>query len=155
MKGFIYFLVIPMIFISCNRSKINSQESLSQNNLSTQIVGTWKLVYGEIREKDSITIRDISKSDFIKIINKTHFAFINQDFENPERFYGGAGSYTLNSNDYIENLDYIKNESIRGHSFTFTIEIKGDTLIQQGLEEVKKENLKRYILEKYIRIENI
>lgn len=150
MKIIIYILLIA-ISLSCS---YNQKEKLDKNETvySAGIVGTWKLVYGEIRENDSIQIRDISKSDFIKIINKTHFAFFNQRKGDSEGFYGGAGSYSLDGDNYIEKLDYIGNVQMRNHVFPFTIEIKGDSLIQKGIEEVAEINMKRYIMEKYIRV---
>ena len=33
------------------------------------IEGSWKLVYAHIEENDSIQVKDLDKSDFIKIIN--------------------------------------------------------------------------------------
>ncbi len=50
--------------------------------------------------------------------------------------------HILDGDKYVEILDYIKNKNIRGHRFPFTIQIKGDSLIQNGLEEVKEANIK-------------
>ena len=136
---------------SCNNSSINS--NLESTN-SNQLIGTWKLVYAEIREQDSVTIKDTSTSEFIKIINKSHFAFFNQNLENSDDFYGGAGTYILDGNSYVETLNFIENNSFRGHTFSFNIEFKGDTLIQSGLEKIKDANINRYIVEKYIKIKN-
>lgn len=148
MYKLISLIILSFISISCMEQK-NSLES-NTNKLN----GTWKLVYGEIRENDSIQIKNLKESNFIKIINNSHFAFFNLDKNNEEGFYGGAGTYTLDGDKYVEVLDYIKSKNIRGHSFPFTIEIKGDSLIQYGLEEIKEANIKRYIVEKYIKIEN-
>ncbi|MEN7551295.1 hypothetical protein AAG747_25480 [Rapidithrix thailandica] len=113
------------------------------------LLGTWKMVYGEIREKDSLQVKDMSKSEFIKIINDSHFAFFNQE---PGNFYGGGGTYSLNGDQYTETLSYTGAEEVRGHSFPFTIEIKGDSLIQYGRELVEEANMDRHIVEKYIRV---
>lgn len=94
----------------------------------------------------------MTKSDFIKIISKDYFAFFNQDHANSDNFYGGGGTYTLEGNTYTETLQYSAVDAVRGHKFPFTIEIKGDTLIQYGLEEIKEANIKRYIVEKYVKI---
>lgn len=77
------------------------------------------MVYGEIRENDSIQIKDLEESDFIKIINNSHLAFFNLNKNNEEGFYEGAGTYTLDGDKYIEVLDYIKSKNIRGHCFPF------------------------------------
>lgn len=95
----------------------------------------------------------MDNSNFIKIINNTHFSFFNQIEDSPKSFYGGAGTYTLDGTKYVETLDYIASPNLRGHKFEFNLELKGDTLIQHGLEKVESANIDRYIVEKYIRIE--
>ncbi len=136
-----------MCFSSCKKST-GDTENLNAN----KIIGTWKLVYGEIREGDSLEIKDLSNTKFIKIINEDHFAFFNQIENEEEGFYGGGGSYSLKGEDYTEKLDYISLTTLRGQEFNFTVEFKGDTLIQYGLEEVKEANIKRHIVEKYIKL---
>jgi hypothetical protein len=140
MRTFFYIIFAAIILSSCNC------------NNEKELVGTWKLIYGEIKEGDSVEIKDLSNTDFIKIINEDHFAFLNQRKGTSEGFYGGGGTYTLVNDKYIETLDYIDVDHLRGHEFSFTIEIKGDTLIQYGKEEVKEANIDRDIIEKYIRI---
>ncbi len=135
-----------LVAVSCLQPKSSS--------LHQQLLGSWQLFYGEIKENDSIIIKDVSKSTFIKIINKTHFAFFNQEHNTNVNFYGGAGTYTLDKHHYTETLSYIESTSFRNHKFEFEIEIKGDTLIQKGLEEIPESGIKRYIVEKYIRIPN-
>ncbi|MBL7762043.1 MAG: hypothetical protein JNL23_01330, partial [Chitinophagaceae bacterium] len=41
-----------------------------------------------------------------------------------------------------------------GHSFSFTIAIAGDTLVQTGLEKIEGTNIDRVISEKYARVKN-
>ena len=150
MKLFTILSIIILVFGSCNHEKENSLSNVEENK--KEIIGTWKLIYADIKENDSLTVKDMTKSDFVKIINSTHFAFFNQDIDNAEGFYGGAGSYKLEGNKYTETLNFFGEEVYRGQSFQFTIDILGDTLIQTGLEEVKEANIKRYITEKYIKI---
>jgi len=120
----------------------------------SQITGSWKLFYNEIIEGDLIQIKDLSTIDFIKIINKTHFSFINQPKDSLGQFYAGGGSYTFDGENYSETLNYIAYKAIRGHVFNFKIEIKGDTLIQYGKEKVEAANMDRDIIEKYLRVKN-
>ena len=110
------------------------------------------MIYGDIRENDSTVVKDLSNTNFIKIINKSHFAFFNQNPNDAGAFYGGGGTYKLEGNKYTETLSYTSVDAVRNHKFPFTIEINGDTLIQFGLEEVKEANMKRHITEKYLRI---
>lgn len=120
---------------------------------SSRIIGTWKLIYGEIQTKDSIEIKDLSNTTFVKIFNETHFAFFNQRKGTSEGFYGGGGTYKFEGNTHKEILEYSSLKEVRGHEFTFEVEFKGDTLIQKGLEEVPEIGLKHYIIEKYIKLE--
>ncbi len=152
MKNFLAVIATTIVMCSCVQKEGKVKPEPIKMVESNSIVGTWRLVYGEVKEKDSVTIKDLGTSEFIKIINNTHFAFFNQKPGTAESFYGGAGTYSLKGTDYIETLDFIGVENIRGHQFPFTIEVKGDSLIQHGLEEVKEANIKRYIIEKYIRV---
>lgn len=150
MKNTLFLVLLILSMFACDNLG-NSSRNLD-NNVSNALIGSWKLVYNEIRENDSIQVKDLSNSNFIKIINKTHFAFFNQIEGQAEGFYGGGGSYTLDGDKYIEQLDYIDQVKLRREVFPFTIKIKGDSLIQYGLEEVKEANIKRFIIEKYLRI---
>lgn len=124
----------------------------AQKRMVNPLEGTWKMTYAEIRENDSVQVKDLSAADFIKIINGSHFAFFNQERGTHENFTAGAGTYTFDGSKYIENLEFINFVDYRGHSFSFDVEIKGDSLIQQGYEKIEGSGIDRYILEKYIRI---
>lgn len=150
MKHIVYLLLTSIFLIACTESKPGSDEtSTSEKN---PIEGSWKLVYADITENDSVQVKDLNNNDFIKIINETHFAFFNQDRGTNENYVAGAGTYTFNGEDYIETLDFIPAVAYRSHVFPFKVEIKGDTLIQHGHEKIEEADLDRYILEKYIRI---
>jgi len=116
------------------------------------IIGSWKLFYNQIEEAGTIQLKDVSKTDFIKIINETHFSFINQPKDTLGGFYSGAGTYTFDGEKYTETLEFIAYKAIRNHQFHFRIEVKGDTLIQYGREKVETANIDRAIIEKYLRI---
>lgn len=150
MKISIIQILILLVLFSCSEEK--STQVVAEKSTDNTIEGSWKLVYADIKENDSIQIKDLSKTDFIKIINGSHFAFFNQERGTSENFMGGAGTYTLAGSDYVESLDFINAPDYRGHKFPFKVEIKGDSLIQQGHEKIEAAGLDRYILEKYIRI---
>ncbi len=152
MKKTVFIFVLILGFSCKDKTAVPVHEGLKKD-VGKMTVGTWRLVYGEIREKDSVQIKDLSEADFIKIINDDHFAFFNQPKAGGEGFYAGGGKYTLKGNDYTEILDYIGFDAVRGHKFPFSIEVKGDTLIQSGVEDVPEAGIKRHIVEKYIKIE--
>ena len=149
MKRFLLLSLITLVF-SCNRVKEKPMVEEIQKELN--IIGSWKLMYADVLENDSLQIKDMRNTEFIKIINDSHFAFFNMNETNSDAFMAGGGSYTLLGNKYTEKLDFFKNRDYRGEIFHFTVEMKGDTLIQHGLEEIKEANIKRYIVEKYLRV---
>ena len=150
MKTYLISLSLGLLMMTgCNKSETADVKPEGPN----PIQGTWKMIYAEIRENDSVQVKDLSNTDFIKIINADHFAFFNQDRGTGENFMSGAGSYTFNGKDYTETLDFISLPELRGHEFPFEVRISGDTLVQQGHEKVEEAGLDRYILEKYVRIE--
>lgn len=146
-------LFIALIFIACN-PKV---ESPSQSIKGLPLQGTWKLLTGTLIEKGDTTVTDYtSKVSFIKIINGSHFAFLQHDLnkgaDSSAVFSAGGGSYTLNGNNYTESLEYCNARNWEGNDFSFTITIAGDTLVQQGIEKIEKEGIERINIEKYIRV---
>jgi len=121
------------------------------------LIGTWRLISGTTITKKDTVVTDYTKGQkFIKIINKTHFAFLRHDLENGKgkdsAYESGAGTYTLSGNHYTEHLEYCNYREWEGKSFSFTISIKNDTLIQRGLEKVEEANINREIIERYVRV---
>lgn len=116
------------------------------------LIGSWKMVYADIKTKDSLEIKDLSNAHFIKIINPTHFAFFNENIKDANNSYSGGGTYSFKDTNYTETLKYTNIPAIKGHSFNFSVHFKGDTLIQTGIENIPEANINRYITEKYIKI---
>ena len=143
-----------LILFACNQNS-NSKETAKFN----QLVGTWKLISGTLIVKTDTTVTDYSKNlSFIKIINDTHFSFTLHDLhkgkDSSAVFAAGAGTYTLKDSAYTEHLEYCNDRQWEGHEFNFVITIKGDTLIQKGVEKVEAAGVDRYNIEKYVRLGN-
>lgn len=125
---------------------------------ANSLQGTWKLLTGTVIEKGDTTITDYTTGkSFIKIINDSHFAFLLHDLNKGKdsafaSFSAGGGSYSLKGNSYTEHLEYCNAREWEEHDFTFTVTIKGDTLIQSGVEKIEAEGINRINTEKYIRI---
>ena len=117
------------------------------------IQGTWKLLTGTLIEKGDTTITDYTKNiSFIKIINDSHFAFLQHDLrKDSTNFSAGGGGYSLNGNNYTEHLEYCNAKEWEGHDFTFTVTIANDTLTQTGVEKIEAQGIDRVNTEKYIR----
>ena len=128
--------MVAIAFFSCRTEK--SQEATEKKPL----VGTWKLLSGTLIENGDTTITDYTRDvSFIKIINDTHFSFLQHDLKKGKDsaavFVSGGGRYTLTKDSYTEHLEYCSARDWEGNDFDFTITLKGDTLIQNGIEVVR------------------
>jgi hypothetical protein len=149
MKTKIVFVIIAMALSSC----IGKISKPSPDLLE----GTWQLIKGTLIEKGDTIVTDYTKNiSFIKIINDSHFAFLQHDLNKGQDssavFVSGGGHYSLNDNIYTEHLEYCSARNWEGNDFKFTISIKADTLIQTGVEKVESEGVNRVNIEKYIKV---
>lgn len=147
------FVLCIIVLIQCTSKKA------SDGMASTQlpVIGTWKLLTATLIEKGDTTITDYTKKvSFIKIINDSHFAFIQHDLnkgaDSSAVYSSGGGRYEIKADQYTEHLEYCSDRNWEGNDFTFHLTIDGDTLIQQGLEKIEKEGIDRINIEKYIRL---
>jgi hypothetical protein len=126
---------------------------------SLPIAGTWQLITGTLIEKGDTSVTDYTKGKkFIKIINDSHFAFLNHDLskgrDSLAAFSAGGGTYSLRGNQYTENLEFCSDRQWEQNSFPFTVTIHNDTLIQEGREKVEGTSIDRLNIEKYKRVAN-
>ena len=121
------------------------------------LVGTWELISATSTEGTKTRSTFDPNRKMIKIINATHFAFLNHDLRAGKDstvapFNGGGGRYTLVGNVYTEYLAYFSDRQWEGTEFEFTVSIVNDTLIQRGVEKVEKLGIDHVIVEKYRRV---
>ena|ERR1022692_491067 len=155
MKTSICLLLICIILFSCEGKDHNE----GQQKTDLPIAGTWKLISGTLIEKGDTVVTDYTKKlSFIKIINNTHFAFLNHDLSKGKNadsaFSAGGGHYSLKDSLYTEHLEYCSDRQWEGNNFEFTIIISNDTLLQTGIEKVANAGINRLNIEKYIRLKN-
>jgi hypothetical protein len=153
MKNFIIAATLSTVLICCN-NKIQEETSKS-NDFSIQ--GTWKLISGTTIEKKGTVVTDyLNGKSFIKIIDKTHFAFMGHDLDKGKDssafFSSGGGTYQLNDSAYTEHLEYCNAREWEGNDFHFTVHINNDTLVQQGIEKIDSIGVNRINIEKYVRL---
>ena|SRR5687768_18111135 len=153
MKIVISFLLISIIFLSCE----TENEKPVSNPAITPLTGTWKLITATIIEKGDTIVTDYTRNiSFVKIINDTHFAFVQHDLskgkDSAAVFSAGAGTYSLKDSLYTENLEYCSAREWEGHDFSFTINISNDTLVQSGIEKIESAGVDRVNIEKYVRV---
>jgi hypothetical protein len=121
--------------------------------------GTWKLITGVLIEKGDTVVTDYTKNiSFIKIINDTHFAFLQHDLNKGKDtsavFVAGGGTYSLTDSLYTEHLTYCSDRNWEGTDFNFTVDLKNDTLVQRGVEIVKNAGVNRINIETYVRVKD-
>ncbi|MEP7321251.1 MAG: hypothetical protein ABI761_05005 [Saprospiraceae bacterium] len=121
------------------------------------IQGTWQLISGTLIEKGDTSVTDYTKNiSFIKIINASHFAFLQHDLKKGKDsvavYSSGGGSYSLQDSLYTEHLEYCSDRVWEGNDFKFTIEVKNDTFIQRGVEIVESAGVNRINIERYKRV---
>ena len=153
MKRLTGFVLISLVLAAC----ANTAPAEAAPEKRNPIAGTWKLLTGTLIERGDTTITDYTKNvSFIKIINDTHFAFIQHDLtkgkDSAAVFAAGGGRYSLNDSLYTEHLEYCSAREWEGHDFPFTIRLAGDTLVQHGVEKIESAGVNRINTEKYIRV---
>lgn len=84
--------------------------SCAEKPASTPLIGTWELISATSTEKDSTKSTFDPTHKMIKIINPTHFAFLNHDISagkdtSATRFSAGGGPYTLVDSVYTEHFE--------------------------------------------------
>jgi len=132
-------------------------ENNSSKISTVPLQGTWKLLQGIVIDKGDTVVTDYTKNiSFIKIINDTHFAFLQHDLNKGKDsnavFASGGGRYSLKDSLYTEHLEYCSDRNWEGNDFNFTVTIKNDTLTQSGIEKVEGTGINRMNIEKYIRL---
>jgi len=152
MKKVFLILVFPVIITACSETLKKDPKIADEVSLK----GTWRLLTGTLMEKGDTVVTDYTTDkSFIKIINDSHFAFLNHTLrKDTTDFSAGGGTYSLSGNTYTEQLEYCSAKEWEGHDFSFTVTITGDTLIQSGVEKIENEGINRVNIEKYIRVKN-
>jgi len=143
------FAVFMIIFFLTGCQQAPEEKATNTNT----IIGTWKLLTGTLIEKGDTTVTDYTTDrSFIKIINDSHFAFLQHDLRKDSmNFSAGGGRYEFDGSNYTEHLEYCSAKEWEGHDFKFTITFRGDTLIQSGVEKIESQGIDRINIEKYIR----
>jgi hypothetical protein len=147
-----YLMILSLV---CLGSSCQDQES---KTAESPLKGTWQLISGTLIEKGDTTITDYTRGvQMIKIINDSHFAFLNHDLNKGKdslaaQFVAGGGRYELSGDQYTEHLEYCSAREWEGNDFVFSVDIKNDTLTQSGNEKVEGTTIDRLNIEKYVRL---
>jgi hypothetical protein len=155
MKLLFAALVMSTVLLSCGSDKDMKMLQRSMNPM----IGSWKLITATTVENGDTSITDYTGNiSFIKIINETHFAFLQHDInkgrDSSAVFVAGGGKYSFERRLYTEHLEYCSARDWEGNDFSFTISLLGDTLIQKGVEKVPISGVDRVNIEKYIKVKD-
>lgn len=142
-------LLLVTMSIAC------SPQSDSTKTIPSPIIGTWELIASQKTQEGQTETDDLRGKRMIKVINATHFSFMNHDLpsetDSLQLYVSGGGPYSLEGDQYTEFLEYCNYRDWEGYEFTFTVEFRGDTLIQQGLEQIEELGVEQEIREVYLR----
>lgn len=141
--------LLPVLLLLCG----------CQTGETRGLSGTYRLLHSmTVKGTDTTYVAvDTSKTEMLKMFNGSHFSFFNHDKTKGTDslntlFVSGAGTYTLNGNNYTENLDFINFRDWEGKQFHFRLEFKGDTLIQTGEEVIPELGVNQTIRETYVKV---
>jgi hypothetical protein len=98
-----------------------------------RIIGTWKLAstkYGDAKEHTAYA----GASTRTKIINPTHFVWLEVENSSKKIVTAAGGKYSLSGNVYTETIDFAGQgmEEYAGKPQKFTVRVEGDKLTQSG-----------------------
>lgn len=99
----LFALLAISIFTLCNFTTDQNE------TIPASLVGTWQLISATATSKGVTTFTDYTKTQsMIKVINKTHFAFLKHNLNTPKDstngFDSGGGAYTLVGNNIPNTL---------------------------------------------------
>jgi len=95
------------------------------------LVGTWKLVSGQMTRNDSTQTYTAAELSSLKIISPTHFAVFGEN-SNGSFSHAFGGAVTITPGTYTESIDYASSPSMKGRKSMFKYEVKGDQLHLNG-----------------------
>lgn len=143
------------VLVVCGTSCTSKTENPNTEQMPLPIMGTWKLLSGTIIKGADTTFTDYTKNqELIKIINKTHFAFLRHDLgqDSIAVFVSGGGRCKIGSTKYTEYLDFCNFREWENNTFDFDYKINGDTLITTGIEKIEELKINQFNIEKFVRI---
>jgi len=156
MKKITTLIAAVGLLLSCNTVP---SEKTNGTQTALPVEGTWKLISGTLVDNvkgDTVVTDYTNGKSFIKILNGTHFAFLNHDLSKGKGkdadFSAGGGHYTLVGDQYTEILEYCNDREWENHDFHFTLTIKNDTFVQKGIEKIDSIGVNRLNIEKYVRV---
>lgn len=136
MKKICYFLflfILPIIFFDCTTRTSGGGMAGQGNN---PLIGTWKLISSNNSSPEGEFFRlDSSNTRQMKILNPTHFMYIQERISGNDREFLSAagGRYELKEGTYTELFDYASWEDYKDTEAVFTWRIDGNMWYHKGV----------------------
>ncbi|MEZ0606889.1 hypothetical protein ACAW74_00160 [Fibrella sp. WM1] len=126
-----YRLICILCLLSCACESAEKTSGTSASPGTSPIDGAWEVVENRVDGKVVVPVRPQQ----IKVFHDGFFSFIHY---NPDgTFHGaGAGTYTLDGNQYKETFRYYSDTTWVGYGDAQTWELRGDTLLFSGFKTV-------------------
>lgn len=146
MKQTVFCLLISLlIFGSCTKKP------------NKDFQGTWKMVQMQMIEREKVTnyFSDRYKISQIKMWAGNHFMFVGKYQVDTSVIYRyGTGTYTLDGNIYVEDIDYHFDKSYEGRKNKIWLEVRNDTLLHIfPVDDTGKPMQARHYVERYVRLD--
>lgn len=157
-----FLLALPLLALTAcqpnNGPSTANTAAAADTTHKTTLNGTYRLVSDLIITKgDTQHVFPVANQEMIKMFNGTHFAFFKHDLAKGSGkdaiFEAGQGSFTLQGKQYAEHLAFCSAREWEDHDFNnFTLEVHGDTLVQQGIEKIDSLHIDHVIVETYVKV---
>ncbi len=112
----IILAIVAILVVTCS----NPSTVVKDNPLQ----GAWVINSTKYVTPDTTVVNTQFENPTIKLLTKKHFAFGNQVGEN--KIWGGGGEYTIEGNNYIEDVKYHGASEGVGQTVKYQYELKGD-----------------------------
>jgi hypothetical protein len=140
MKFLSLFLVFVFLF-GCTTTTVEEKNPIE---------GTWEMISAKWSTPDTTMLFPATDYDrHIMINSRTYTLWISQDTSRQDTYGFGGGKYTLEGDNYTQYSEIFVNQKAIGKSVTFTMKVKGDTLIQYGIWPAKKFGIGDYDMDLY------
>ncbi|HOO99384.1 MAG TPA: hypothetical protein PLV06_07480 [Bacteroidales bacterium] len=143
-KAGLTLLITLLIFGSCTTGKKDSFQ------------GTWQMIQMQKVEREKVTnyFSQNYRISQIKMWSGNHFMFVGKyQVDTTVVYRYGTGTYTINGNIYVEDIDYHFDKSYEGRKNKIWLEVRNDTLLHIfPVDDTGRPIQARHYIERYIRM---
>jgi len=132
MKKQFSVVLLTLIAISLLTTSAIPGVTSESKKQAVSVEGTWKLVSYKYGSAQSAFVDRSESLSRIKVINKTHFIWVDVDTSG-KVIQSAGGKYTLTEDAYTEILEFgLGMDTYLKSSPQFTVKVEGDMLFQSG-----------------------